>query len=252
MTVGLVTKVAVGLAVAALAGGCASSAEDTVASSAAPAGSVSASPAPSSIPELLATVEWPDDNTSLGATFDLMPDQLGGSAAVSRRPEPSPTGEQYDGYQVIYDDGDGASTVLFADPGSGIMNPAQGMAGMVVYSGGPQHCVDADYSASFEDLFQLTDHKELLAEYGRIGETQSQDPQPGELQWVVCTSTHDFDDANEITPRAKDEWVHMAGWGDGRWFYGVRAPSAQMRTEAVTALMEAIQEAQASEAVRAR
>lgn len=97
------------------------------------------------------------------------------------------------------------------------MNPAHGMAGMVVNLGGPQYCVNADYSRSFADLFQLTDYKELAQELGRIGEMHSQDPQSRELQRVVCTSTHDADPpapADQPTPRAKDEWVHMAGWGE--------------------------------------
>ncbi len=205
------------------------------------ASAASSPPTPVSLPGLLASVDWPDDEATIASVFQALPEEMSGVTLAHRYPDPQasrPPYEEGGGYSVVYGRGGNSRIVLTADPGAGITSPAHGMAVLVLGAGGPQHCVDADYAALFTDLFRMGTGKDVLHEVQRIMELE---PTSGELLWVVCTGTYD-----DQAPLDEEDWRYVAGWGDGGWYYVVRAPSAAQRTDAVTALVESVKQVQSA------
>jgi hypothetical protein len=64
-----------------------------------------------------------------------------------------------------------------------IMNPAHGMAGMVMNSGGPQYCVDADYSRSFADSSSSPTTRSWLRSSGASARCIRRTHSPGNCSW---------------------------------------------------------------------
>lgn len=218
-------------------GGCAGEAGDS------PGGTVSPTPSATVAPlsQVLAGVDWPDDEPTIERMFESLPDELAGLGIVSRIPDPTATasGEQADGWILSYGPPGGAAQVtMIADPGAGVSNPADGMVSVLVYSGGPARCIDADYSPVFADLFGMESEEELFAELRRSAE---RDPPEG-LYWVICTMTYDGDNDRPLT---RGEWTYLAYWADGGWGYILRARSPELREAGVLALVDAARAASA-------
>ncbi len=192
---------------------------------------------PTTLPGHLASVDWPDDETTITAVFAALPSELSGARMSDRFPDPEASGPaSQGGSSVGYGRAGDPRILLGVDPGSGIASPVHEMALMVLGEGGPQGCVDADHSPLFDDLFELETRRELAEELQLITELS---PAPGELNWVVCTGTYEGGIA-----LAEEDWRYVAGWGDGEAYYFVRASSAAQRMAAVAALVAAVQQVQ--------
>jgi hypothetical protein len=210
----------VGVASGALAVGCSGSDPEPKAER--PVVSQATERASDGLRDVLAQVDWPDD-------------QAGVTAVLGR-----PRGSEDELY-------DFKGTLVSAEPSSGAFQDSN-RAGLVLFNSavaalGPNNCVDAQSSPVFADYFALGDGvppgrdrplwEASMDEVRRVASSQGLEG----LLWLQCTQV--FDDYTGPGMLGEGQRRYHVAWSDGAWVYSFFEESAAARGETLRALVDA-------------